>query len=107
VGAKYGIRFGELMPSRTAGTWFSSFADLMVLRADFHWVKEWDALLEARRLQVREAQDARSGLLLGIYRHVGENAKIGFGYNFTDFSDDLTDLSYRSRGWYLNALGKF
>ena len=39
-----------------------------------------------------------------IYRHIAKHAKIGVGYNFSDFSDDLTDLSYRSRGWYLNAI---
>jgi hypothetical protein len=33
--------------------------------------------------------------------------KLGAGYNFTDFSDDLTDLSYRSRGPFLNILGTF
>jgi outer membrane protein OmpA-like peptidoglycan-associated protein len=107
VGAKYGVRWGDLRPSKTAGDWFSSRADLVVLRADFHWVKEWDALIEARRLKAREAGDTRSGFLVGAYRHVGEGAKIGVGYNFTDFSDDLTDLSYRSRGWFLNALGTF
>lgn len=107
VGAKYGVRWGDLRPSRTVGDWFSSRADLIVLRADFHWVREWDAVIEARRLRAREAQDARSGFLIGAYRHVGAGAKIGAGYNFTDFSDDLTDLSYRSRGWFLNALGTF
>jgi hypothetical protein len=38
---------------------------------------------------------------------VEEHAKLGVGYNFTNFSDDLTDLSYRSRGWFVNALGTF
>ncbi len=38
---------------------------------------------------------------------MNENLKVGVGYNFTDFSDDLTDLSYRSRGVFLNILGKF
>lgn len=25
--------------------------------------------------------------------------------DFTTYSDDLTDLSYRSRGWFVNMLG--
>ncbi|TCS36505.1 hypothetical protein EDC30_10644 [Paucimonas lemoignei] len=107
VGAKYGIRVGKLSPTRTRGDWFSSRADLVVLRADFHWIREWDAVVEARSLRAREAGDRRSGFLTGLYRHAGEHAKIGVGYNFTDFSDDLTDLSYRSRGWFINVLGKF
>lgn len=107
VGAKYGLRTGELRASKTEGPWFSSRADLVVVRADLHLVKEWDAIVEARRLNAREAGDARSGMLLGVYRHVVEHAKIGVGYNFTTFSDDLTDLSYRSRGWFLNAISTF
>lgn len=107
LGMKYGVRLGDLRLSKTSGDWFSSRADLVVLRADFHWIREWDAVIEARRLNAREAGDARNGFLAGLYRHVGQHAKIGVGYNFTNFSDDLTDLSYRSRGWFLNALGTF
>jgi hypothetical protein len=33
--------------------------------------------------------------------------KLGVGYNFTDFSDDLGDLSYDERGWFVNLIGKF
>ncbi|HEY4318395.1 MAG TPA: OmpA family protein [Herbaspirillum sp.] len=108
VGGKYGLRMGSLTASKDGSTgWFSSRADLMVLRLDLHLVKEWDALVEARRLRVKEADDARSGFLVGVYRHVTDNVKIGVGYNFTDFSDDLTDMSYRSHGFFLNALATF
>ncbi|WP_050477147.1 OmpA family protein [Herbaspirillum rhizosphaerae] len=107
VGVKYGMRLGQLRASKTEGDWFSSRADLWVLRADLHLVKEWDALLEARRLRVKEAGDARSGYLVGVYRHVADHVKIGVGYNFTNFSDDLTDMSYRSKGWFVNALATF
>jgi hypothetical protein len=105
VGFKYGIRVGELQPTRTAGDWFSSRADLLVLRTDWHLVKEWDAVIEVRNLRAKEAQDANAGFLVGVYRHIIEGVKAGVGYNFTRYSDDLTDLSYRSRGWFLNILG--
>lgn len=105
VGAKYAFRIGELKVSKTDGDWFDSRADLLVLRADLHFVKEWDALVELRNLSAQEARDARAGALIGIYRHVAEGVKVGIGYNFTNYSDDLTDLSYRSRGWFLNVLG--
>ncbi len=45
-------------------------------------------------------------MLLGLYRHLNKNFKFGGGYNFTDFSDDLTDLDYRSRGWFINLVGQ-
>ena len=107
LGAKFGLRIGELRAARNQGEWYSSQATLGVLRADLHFVREWDAVAELRNLQVREAHDSRSGVLLGLYRHVGDHAKIGIGYNFTDFSDDLTDLSYRSQGVFINALATF
>lgn len=107
LGAKYGLRIGELRANKVSGEWFSSRADLLVLRADWHVVKEWDALVEWRTLRAKEAEDARSGVLLGVYRHLDKHVKLGVGYNFTSYSDDLTDLSYRSRGWFLNVLGTF
>jgi hypothetical protein len=43
---------------------------------------------------------------VALYRHLGRHFKAGLGYNFTDFSDDLTDLSYTSGGWFINVIGK-
>jgi hypothetical protein len=107
VGAKYGLRIGELRTPKIDGEWYSSKADLIILRLDLRLVREWDALIEARRLKVYEADDERSGFLVAIYRHITDNFKIGAGYNFTDFSDNLTDLSYRSHGWFINAIASF
>lgn len=107
VGGKYAFRIGELRMPVAGGQWFSSRADLLILRADLHLVKEWDALVEIRKLRATEAQDAKAGALIGIYRHLGKSVKAGIGYNFTNYSDDLTDLSYRSRGWFLNVLATY
>lgn len=105
IGGKYAVRIGELKDNKVGGEWFNSKADLVILRADWHFVKEWDALFEVRNLRATEAEDAKAGALVGIYRHMGNHVKAGIGYNFTDYSDDLTDLSYRSRGWFINILG--
>lgn len=107
VGAKYGLRYGQLRDSRVGGDWYDSEAHLTVARADIHFIKEWDAVIEVRSLYVREARDRRTGVLAAIYRHIGDNAKFGVGYNFTDFSDDLTDLSYRHRGIFMNVLATY
>ena len=40
-----------------------------------------------------------------IDRQIGENFKVGVGYNFADFSDDLTDLEYDHKGFFLNLSG--
>jgi hypothetical protein len=40
-----------------------------------------------------------------VSRYVGDHLKLGLGYNFTDFSEDLTDLSYQHHGVFLNLTG--
>ena len=107
LGGKYAVRRGEMRDNRIdQGPWLDSTAQLGILRADLHWVHKWDALVEARVLDVDAAADRRAGFLTTVYRHVNENVKVGVGYNFTDFSDDLTDLSYDSHGWFINIVGK-
>ena len=107
LGGKYAHRFGQLSLDRENPEFFDSEASLYILRADWHFTRRWDALVEGRLLDVKEADDARSGMLLGVYRHFGDNIKMGVGYNFTDFSDDLTDLDYDSQGMFVNVIGKF
>ncbi len=107
VGAKYGYRFGEIALTRDSNDYASSKAHLGIVRADFHVVKQWDALVEFRYLGTPTAGDSRTGALAGVYRHIGDHAKIGVGYSFSDFSDDLTNLDYKSDGPFLNIIGKF
>tara|TARA_R110001606_G_scaffold395213_1_gene567075 strand:- start:68311 stop:72447 length:4137 start_codon:yes stop_codon:yes gene_type:complete len=107
IGGKYAVRIGELRAGRGEGDWYKSTAQLAIGRVDWHVVKHWDALAELRILDVKEAEDTRSGMLLAVYRHIGEHVKAGVGYNFTDFSDDLTNLDYDSRGVFFNVIGKW
>ena len=106
VGGKYGYRRGEIRDNRVNGPWYSSNAHLGILRSDLHFVHNWDALLEARLLKVTAAKDERAGFLVAVYRHINKHMKLGAGYNFTDFSDDLTELDYDSQGWFINLVGK-
>jgi predicted porin len=106
LGAKYAYRLGQVAQERENPEFFDSTASLYVVRADWHFVHRWDALMEYRLLDLPEAQDRRQGSLLGLYRHVGKNIKLGIGYNFTDFSDDLTDLDYDSNGFFINLIAK-
>jgi len=108
IGGKLAWRVGELRPSRDdSAPWFRSSAQLAIARVDWNVVRHYDWLLELRTLRALELHERKSGLLTAGYYHVNENFKIGAGYNFTDFSDNLTDLSYRSRGVFVNVLGKF
>lgn len=107
VGGKYAYRYGQVAQDRENPEFFDSRAHLYVLRADWHFVHRWDALIEGRRLDLPDAQDSRSGVLVGIYRHLGNHIKVGVGYNFSDFSDDLTQLDYKHQGLFINLIGKY
>jgi outer membrane protein OmpA-like peptidoglycan-associated protein len=107
VGTKYAIRTGELKSTVAGSDWYASQAQLWIVRGDFLLPRKWDGMLELRRLAIHETDDQRTGCLVGLYRHVGDHVKIGAGYNFTNYSDNLTDLSYRSHGFFVNTIGKF
>ena len=106
IGAKYAYRLSQVSQDRVNPEFFDSTASLYIVRADWHFVNRWDALMEYRLLDLPDAQDSKEGALLGIYRHVGKNIKFGVGYNFTEFSDDLTDLSFDSQGFFINIVAK-
>ena len=107
VGGKYGFRTSQIEAERGSGEFSNSTAHLLIGRVDFHVVKNWDVLLEARSLWVEEFQQAQTGYLAAVYRHVGDNLKVGVGYNFSSFSDNITDLTHDDEGVFLNIVGKF
>lgn len=106
LGAKLGGRWSESSPSE--GVAFAeNNAWLGVVNARYHMTHKWDVLLEARYLEAQQAGISEASVLGAVYRHVGQNAKIGLGYNFGQFSDDLTDLTYDDQGLFLNLIAKF
>jgi len=108
VGGRYAYRLGELRMSRDdSADWFDSRGQLAAVRVDWHVTRKWDLMTEVRRRDEFAADDSRTGALVGMYRHFGNHLKAGLGYNFSDFSDDLTDMSFRSQGWFINAVGKY
>ena len=107
IGGKYAYRFGEVSTTRQADAFSASSAHLAILRADVQVNRRWDMLLEGRILRGVEAKQTDYGVLAAAYRHLGNNMKIGIGYNFGRFSDDITDLTHDDEGVFLNAIGKF
>jgi outer membrane protein OmpA-like peptidoglycan-associated protein len=105
VGGKYAYRLGQVSMDRVNTEYFDSRAHLFVARADWHVLQLWDALIEGRLLDLPDAHDQRTGVLVGLYRHLNNHIKVGAGYNFSDFSDDLTNLSYKHQGVFVNIVG--
>ncbi len=107
IGAKYGFRIGETRDRTASATWESSQAHLGILRADLHIVNEWDALIEGRMLWSPTTNSTDYAFLAAIYKQLGDNFKVGIGYNFGTFSDDLRDLVHDDQGVFINVIGKF
>ena len=105
LGAKYAFRRGEVSIERDDPDFFDNDAHLYILRGDLRFLKDWELSGEGRMLDLPDLDERRRGALVTIYRYVGDHVKVGVGYNFTDFSDDLTDLDYDRQGWFFNIVG--
>ena len=105
IGGKYAYRLGQISLDRDDPTFFDNNANLYVLRADYQFRDKWELMGEVRLLDMPDLSESRSGFLTTVSRYFGDHLKVGLGYNFTDFSDDLTDLSYDHQGVFLNVTG--
>lgn len=106
IGAKIGGRWGQSSPDDTIPL-ADNDAYLGVINARYHLTHKWDLLLEGRYLEASDAGFSQFGVLGAAYRHIGNNVKLGVGYNAGSFSDDLTDLTYDDEGLFINFIAKF
>ena len=108
LGAKLAARSGQTRAARDTGVWYDSGARLAAIRARYHFINQWDGLIQYQVLQAETGDDQRAGALIGVYKHVGKHFKVGVGYNFTDFTDDLSSINdYEADGWFIDLTGKF
>jgi flagellar motor protein MotB len=105
VGGKYAYRLGEASLDRVNPQFFDNTAELYIVRIDWHFHQEWEGVIEGRALEMPDLNETRSGALVAVYRHFGKHVKAGLGYNFTNFSEDLTDMSFKSHGIFMNVVG--
>jgi len=105
VGGKYAYRMGEASLERVNPQFFDNTAELYIVRVDWHFRQEWEGMIEGRALEMPDLNQTRSGALVALYRHLGKHVKAGLGYNFTNFSEDLTDMSFKSHGIFMNVVG--
>ena len=105
VGGKIAWKNGEARAAFGVGAWYDYEVSLTVARARYNLAREWDVLAEYRVLEDRSAGNTRDGVLVGAYRGLNENFRLGAGYNFSDFSDDLRDAEYDKRGFFIDIVG--
>ncbi len=85
-----------------------SRALLAIQRLNFGVWKPIALGIEYRVLDQKDTADRRRGWLTEILWGLHENFRIGGGFNFTDFSDDLTAANnYRVTGWFLRVQGRY
>ncbi len=83
-------------------------AFLWVNRFNYHITRKWDVGLEYRMLLQSKAADTfRHGPLVEIDRELYDYIRLGIGYNFTEFDDDLRSVSdFRKNGVFVRLSGK-
>lgn len=88
--------------------WVNLHTFLWVNRFNFHITRKWDLALEYRLLFQGDAADTiRHGPLVEIERELYDYVRLGMGYNFTDFDDDLRKLNdFRRNGIFVRLTGK-
>jgi len=106
IGGKLGYRSTQSAPDG-ATAFTDNNAWLAVANARYHLVHDWDALVEVRSLGLQTAGTTETSVLGAVYKQMGNNVKLGVGYNFGRFSDDLTDLTYDDKGAFINLVAKF
>jgi hypothetical protein len=104
VGGKFAYRLGQASLERVNPQFFDNTAELYIVRVDWHFHQEWEGMIEGRALKIPDLDQTRSGMLVALYRHLGKKVKAGLGYNFTNFSEDLTDMSFKSHGIFMNVV---
>ena len=105
IGGKYAYRLGQVSLDRENPQYFDNNASLYVIRGDYRFLEHYELLVEGRMLDMSDLDERKTGALAAVSRYFGDHVKLGVGYNFTDFSDDLTDLSFDQSGFFLNVTG--
>lgn len=106
LAGKLARREGEVRFGRGTGAWFDSATTFAAGQIRYELRQKWHALGEYRWLDVKDG-GTRQGFLVGVDRDINKHFRVGAGYNFTEFSDDLTDFDYDHKGWFINFVGSY
>jgi len=106
IGGKLGYRITRSAPEKDQ-PFTDNGAMLAIVNARYELPKKWDFLIEARHFKAFDTDFSETGVLAAAYKHINENVKVGVGYNFGSFSDDLTDLVRDDEGVFINIIAKF
>lgn len=81
---------------------------LLAVNAAYAVMNNWEVLGEYHWKADRNTDDVHQGALVSLNKQIGRNLKLGIGYNFSDFHDDLVHKDdYEAHGFFINMLGTF
>ncbi len=112
AGSKFATRRGAMRLSRTGNDWLDSDKSLAIMQIRFRpripKINSTivDAVAEYRILWSAEDEQKRHGILVGAFRELHKYMTLGAGYNFSGFSDDLTNVDINEHGWFVSFTGK-
>lgn len=113
MGGKLAFKKEMLDVSAQDDTQVKGDQTLGALRVRVKLVKGLDAMAEYRRRKVGNNQNSTidNGVMQGGVAEVGygfnKHLRGAVGYNFTQFSDDLSDDDLDREGWFVNLVGKY
>ncbi len=107
IGGKLAHKKSQIRTNRDTGTWSKNDATLAAARVRYHLTHKWDAMAEYHWMNSQASKDTQHGAMISVDRHIGKNMKVGIGYNFTNFDDDLSNTDGTAKGWFINLVGKF
>ena len=102
MGEKIAYKHAAIQLDPGTDAWNGNDLYLWVNRFHYHLPFHWEISPEYRILKDIQAGDEKSGFLLAVYYEFNLHNRIGAGYNFTDFNDDLMNLNDHSRGFFIN-----
>lgn len=107
IGSKVALKKSLIRESRGKGSWYENTVELYAVKLTYHMIENWDILGEYHWLINREMNEVSQGFLGQAQYHINKNMKLGLGYNFTSFNDDLSRNNYKAKGMFINIIGKF
>lgn len=107
VGAKYAFKISEMKAAADESDWYSTKTSLYGVSAEYKFYKNISLETEYHWLVSKENNEVKSGAIVGLNTMVNDNLKVGVGYNFTKFSDNLKYENYNAQGFFINITGVF
>ena len=98
--------------------WTHSDTYLYLGRTNFHimnsnedkpfLLRGWDFAVEYRILHNTQIEDNKKGFLVELDKDLGNYIRMGVGYNFTDYDDDLRNAdNWDAKGFFVRVNGKY